>query len=304
MPSISGWTLQMCEVLPEHHGHARVSMPSISGWTLQGTSSSKEGVQQVRGFYALDIGLDFARGDTYIIAYNSSEGFLCPRYRAGLCKATSPGRHHPGQTGFYALDIGLDFASFNWTRMVRTTVSMPSISGWTLQASGGGITSAGVAVSMPSISGWTLQGPSTQSANLVTFLCPRYRAGLCKRHGTAGYAHLPHVSMPSISGWTLQGGGLPAVARQHRQVSMPSISGWTLQELTGRPAAGPGTGVSMPSISGWTLQARRFRPSSASSTSCFYALDIGLDFARGNCLACIDRQDVSMPSISGWTLQG
>src|ERR1039457_54415 len=158
-------------------------MPSVLGWALRPKDSRR--------------------------GWCDSSGFLCPRYRAGLCDvAVLPGR------------------------LLRCRVSMPSISGWALRRSDGDYISslkflcpryrAGLCdvrlynkmvgalkkVSMPSISGWAL-----------------------RRHALAqpGHAHAA-VSMPSISGWALRPRDRPGTrSADYLRVSMPSISGWALR---------------------------------------------------------------------------
>src|ERR1035441_3126396 len=120
----------------------RVSMPSVSGRRLQIRAPGYRNDRGLRRFYALGIGLAFAVGlpaisslleGTFLcpryragvcrrgdVLGQSWEGlpFLCPRYRAGVC-SWSRSLRSPNTTRFYALGIGLAFAASLLTRMSR-----------------------------------------------------------------------------------------------------------------------------------------------------------------------------------------
>src|ERR1017187_2850024 len=109
-------------------------------------------------FYALGIGPAFADPRARLPERSRLASFLCPRDRDGVCSGSAcyqfaAGRH----------------------------VSMPSVSGWRLQAGGcTGAVMGRATVSMPSVSGWCLQLVKVaEVTEHDAFLCPRYRAGVC-----------------------------------------------------------------------------------------------------------------------------
>ena len=130
----------------------------------------------------------------------------------------------------------------------------------------------------------------------LTFLCPRFRAGLCDRTTTHGKLFLSRFRaglrsatcrqslqahrwflLPSVSGWALRPRRRSRSIR--RRVSMPSVSGWALRPrhpavsaLLREPV------VSMPSVSGWALRRQASRPAGVSG---FYALGVGHEVASG-----------------------
>src|ERR1039457_818423 len=187
MPSVSGWRLQRQRPVLLPGGVRPVSMPSVSGWRLQPRHPGRRRRAAQGRFYALGIGLAFAVGPSVLKKYGTGKGFLCPRYRAGVCSRAERAEEIRD----------------------RERVSMPSVSGWRLQLERTGIVSGDRAVSMPSVSGWRLQvlarPPSSRSSTCFyalgiglafaalldathltlndMFLCPRYRAGVCRaRH--------------------------------------------------------------------------------------------------------------------------
>jgi hypothetical protein len=66
-------------------------MPSVSGWALQVLPRSPTATARSSRFYALGVGLGFARRCTPSgTCCGAITVFLCPRCRAGLCKRCPP----------------------------------------------------------------------------------------------------------------------------------------------------------------------------------------------------------------------
>ena len=110
---------------------------------------------------------------------------------------------------------------------------MPSVSGWALRP---------VIQAMRS---WGLEGFYALGIGLgfatyrnlhelqalgISFLCPRYRAGLCDE-ALLVYQHelVAPGFMPSVSGWALRPEVTVKHCRDRDGVSMPSVSGWALR---------------------------------------------------------------------------
>src|ERR1035441_5583489 len=143
-------------------------MPSVSGWALRPTAMKWPCPTQA--------------------------SFLCPHI--GLGFATRLGFEYLGRhASFYALDIGLGFATHR--RRVRRGLRRPNLraegaAGHCFYALDIGL---GFATAVPF---------ELHSGGRVTFLCPRYRAGLCDPEYYGLMAQCVSVSMPSISGWALR----------------------------------------------------------------------------------------------------
>jgi hypothetical protein len=179
--------------------------------------------------------------------------FLCPRYRAGVVSV--PGEGCTRATGgFLYLDIGLASspAEGQARRGVRSEVSMPSVSGWSLRPT----------------------RYSRSPARSSRFLCLRFRAELCDFDAPAsvlfvlkgfyalgfglGFATTPsswcRTRLQSCGFYAL---GFRAGLGDRRGVHL------------GRP--GDQLRVSMSSVSGWAL-----RPTDSTDRTRFYAVDIRL----------------------------
>jgi hypothetical protein len=196
--------------------------------------------QPGQGFYALDVGLGFASG--------------------------SSSRSGPGVSGrFYALDVGLGFASLLWVNPGGCdgccSVSMPSMSGWALQAGWQTQLQVPWEVSFYALDvglGFARQGlhGRRHPDGLRQFLCPRCRAGLCKRCPLEGLLTCAFVAccakLPEKPAKTASIGGppfrqapdqplsprRPGRKTQRTGTSVPALKRWqSLAPVTLRPSA-------------------------------------------------------------------
>jgi hypothetical protein len=153
MPSV--WDVLLRR--PDHS--TDVSMPSVSGWALRRSVLREQGVPA--GFYALGFGLGFAakwswrKIRTIPVSMPSVSGWALRRRAAEV-----PGQVHR----FYALGFGLGFATRTQSSPHRT---------WRFYALGFGL-------------GFATSGTRGSPTYRWTFLCPRFRAGLCDRCGMEG----------------------------------------------------------------------------------------------------------------------
>ena len=133
--------------------------------------------------------------------------FLCPRCRARLCNSQLS-QYAIGNAPFVSMP-SVSGETLQHTRYVRVYrgdfVSMPSVSARLCNLTMHGMTLRGT-VSMPSVSGEALQhfARSPREHNVQEFLCPRCRARLCNFGVYLEHARKVPVSMPSVSGEALQ----------------------------------------------------------------------------------------------------